>query len=200
MTTGPGFKVARRDVSKGYGVAFGRRGMGRIRSAAVRDRVGASRTQGATIPTYARPAPRSFSQPQESPALVQIHPRRFKISVILLHNPTPFFRCLLPGEPTLAGDVLSERTAREIRTSKVGAPVIRACRSRTGPTFGLATAPGSMNGVGVAQHGIRSENGLAVRCASEAPCSLATLSTAHCASRTRWLGQIRKCPPWQLLA
>jgi len=200
MMTQSGLREARREPSKGHGVAFGRRGMGRSRSARVRARVGASRTQSATIPRYARPTPTSVSQPQGSPAFVQIPPCRLKIPVILLHNPHFIDRCLLSGEPTLAGNVFGEGTVGEIKSSKVGAPVMRGRRPRSGRRLNLAAAPGSMNGAGIVQHGIRSENGLAVRCASGAPCSKATLSTAHCASRTRWLGQIRKCPPWQRLA
>ena len=146
-------------------------------------------------------APRpSALLPQGAVMLVYASPRHKRKSEILLHNPLSLFRRLLPGEPTLVGNVLRERTAGENESSMVGAPGLRHSGSRAGLCSSLPAAPGSMDGVGSVRHGFRGENGLAVRCASGARCPLATLSAAHCSGRPRWLGQIRKWPPWQSLA
>lgn len=171
-----------------------------VRQAGMRERSGASRTYRAAMPRHALSTGLTAFSPQGFVMLMQISPRRLRKSEILLHNPHFIRRCLLPGEPTLAGNVLCEGTVGEIKSSKVGALGLRDCGSGAGLGSSLAAAPGSINGVGPVQHGFRSENDLAARCASGARCSLATLSAAHCSSRTRWLGQIRKWPPWQSLA
>ena len=165
----------------------------------MRERSRASRSFSAAMPGRALSTALSALSPRGFVVLMQISPRLRK-SEILLHNPLSLFRRLLPGEPTLVGNVLRERTAGETKSSKLGAPGLRHCGSRAGQCSSLPAAPGGTNGVGPVQHGFRGENGLAVRCASGARCPLAPLSAAHCSSRTRWLGQIRKRPPWHSLA
>jgi len=169
------------------------------RQAGMRERSRASRSFRAAMPRRALSTGLSALSPQGYVMLTQFSPRLRK-SEILLHNPLSLFRRLLPGEPTLVGNVLRERTAGENESSMVGAPGLRHSGSRAGLCSSLPAAPGSMDGVGSVRHGFRGENGLAVRCASGARCPLATLSAAHCSGRPRWLGQIRKWPPWQSLA
>jgi hypothetical protein len=195
-----GSKAARRERSEGLSVVFDLRGTGNGNPAKAGEGAGAMRTHAATTANGALSVRLSRFMPRGWDRRIQTYRCRLRMSGILLHNPHFICRCLLSGEPTLAGKVPGEGRVGEIESSRTVAPMPHGRMLRAGLSSDLATAPRSIDGLGPLQHGFRSENDLAVRRASGAGCSLEALSAAHCSSRTRWLGQIRKCRPWRSLA
>jgi hypothetical protein len=181
-------------------VAIGRREIKESSGATSGEGARTSRALGATAERADLSASSSLLPTRRSASHGPVSCCRFRMSVILLHNPHFICRCLLPGEPTLSRKSHDDERVCEIWSSEVVTGVMRARLSGPGSCSDLAEARRRTKGPGSTQHGIRSENDLAARCAEGAGCPQATLSTAHCSSRTRWLGQIRKCRPWQSLA